>query len=89
MTKNILIDHVLDTPRPSVNEVWISKDRRDLNGGSPRTVTIEKVEEEHVIALSSTTQRRTKISIDTLVSRYKKSEPPKEAHVDQRLASED
>ncbi len=68
--KHVLIDHVLNTPRPAVGEVWISRDKRD----DGRSVTIVSVDDEKVRAISSTTARTTKISIDTLVSRFRRKE---------------
>lgn len=72
MAKNMLIDHATGTPWPSVGETWISKDKRD-NG---RTVTIDRVDGNgnFVIASSSTSARKTHISIETLVARFKKKE---------------
>ncbi len=66
---NLLIDHVLDTPRPSPGDVW------RLRKGT-RSIRIETVDADGVDAVSIETGRRARLRLDTLVARYLKETTP-------------
>lgn len=65
---NLLIDHVLDTPRPSPEDIWrVRKGTREIR--------ILEVGEHSVWAANVTTGRRTRIQISVLVATYLKQPP--------------
>ena len=63
---NLLVDHVLDTPRPSPGDVWRSRK-------GTRSIRIVAVDAQGVVYAESTkTGRKSRLQLDTLVSTYVK-----------------
>jgi len=65
---NLLIDHVLDTPRPSPGDTWRSRK-------GARSIRIVAVDAQGVDAESTETGRKSRLQLDTLVSTYVKVTP--------------
>lgn len=77
--RNVLIDHVLDTPRPSPGETWC------LRKGW-RSIRIVAVDAQGVDAESTETGRKSRLQLDTFVSTYVKV-PPHEPFSELRAAA--
>lgn len=65
---NLLIDHVLDTPRPEVADIW------QVRNGT-RKIRILTVGDRSVWVENVETGRRTRIQISGLVATYLKQAP--------------
>jgi len=64
---NLLVDHVLDTPRPSPGDVW-----RSRKGTRSIRIVAVAVDAHSVDAESTETGRKSRLQLDTLVSTYVK-----------------